>query len=225
MITVHFYGRLKKVFGEKLQLAVNSPAEAVRLLEANFPGRGFKAFKEGSFFVKRGSKFKSAMTITKEALNAGLGGKDLHFMPAPRGAASSKGIIQVVLGVVLIGAALVLSGGTLAGAAFSIGSFSVSASTLALVGGTLLLGGLAQLLTPKPPSVKEEKSDDTRRMFNGPINVTGQGGCVPVLYGRAIVGSVVGSAGIHVSVVGTDVNPAMSEALKRLAGKSPLFGG
>lgn len=210
MVTVHFYGHLRKQFGPKLRLAIDTPAEAIRLLEANFPGRGYKAFREGYYFVKRGETLKDSVNLPLAAIKAGLAGRDLHFVPVPRGSANhAKGIIAAVLGVALIAGAIVLSGGVAAVAASgfaSVGFGGLSYGTFAGIGAALLLGGITSLLAPGTPSTQQ--SNNTQTMFAGPINTVQQGCCVPVIYGRCLVGSITVSAGIHDVQLSYDVNLA-----------------
>jgi predicted phage tail protein len=68
-----------------------------------------------------------------------------------------------------------------------------------LAGASLLLGGIAQLLTPTPKVTQgADGQDDPRKSysFSGIQNTSRQGVPVPIVYGETIVGSVVISAGI-----------------------------
>jgi predicted phage tail protein len=66
---------------------------------------------------------------------------------------------------------------------------------------SLVLGGIAQLLTPIPKIGGAE--DDPRKSysFSGVQNVSRQGVPVPIVYGEMIVGSIVISAGISTDKV------------------------
>jgi predicted phage tail protein len=72
---------------------------------------------------------------------------------------------------------------------------------IGLIGGALILGGIAQLLTPVPKIGGAE--DDPRKSysFSGVQNVSRQGVPVPIVYGEMIVGSIVISAGISTDKV------------------------
>lgn len=67
------------------------------------------------------------------------------------------------------------------------------------IGASLVLGGVAQLLTPVPKIPTGKNSDkDPRKSysFSGVQNTSRQGVPVPIVYGETLVGSVVISAGI-----------------------------
>jgi len=67
------------------------------------------------------------------------------------------------------------------------------------IGASLVLGGVAQLLTPTPkvPTGPDTQNDPRKSYsFSGIQNTSRQGVPVPIVYGETIVGSVVISAGI-----------------------------
>jgi predicted phage tail protein len=210
MRNVYLYGDLAKQFGPVFRIRANTVGAVIRLLEANFRGKFMARVLHGEYRVVAGKGFEDENAthfddeLVRSDLN--LGSKDLHIMPTPQG---SGGVFRVVLGVVLIGAALVLSGGTLAaplagmgGTAFSLGGMAVSYGSIALFGASMVLGGLSQMLTPVPKigadsyAGRETADERPSFIFNGAVNTTEQGGPVPVIYGRMRVGSTVISGGI-----------------------------
>jgi predicted phage tail protein len=73
------------------------------------------------------------------------------------------------------------------------------ALTVGVIGAQLVLGGVAQLLTPVPTVPQGAGSDnDPRKTFNfsGIQQTSRQGVPVPCVYGLTLVGSVVISAGV-----------------------------
>ena len=67
------------------------------------------------------------------------------------------------------------------------------------VGISLVLGGVAQLLTPVPkmPTGKDSEQDPRKSYgFSGVQQTSRQGVPLPICYGRTLVGSVVISAGV-----------------------------
>jgi predicted phage tail protein len=205
MRNVYLYGDLAKQFGPVFRIRANTIGAVIRLLEANFKGKFMARVLHGEYRVVAGKGFEDANAthfddeLVRSDLN--LGSKDLHIMPAPQG---SGGVFRVVLGVVLIGAALVLSGGTLGAAipGFLGTSLGMTYSSLALFGASMALGGLSQMLTPVPKigadsyAGRETADERPSFIFNGAVNTTEQGGPVPVIYGRMRVGSTVISGGI-----------------------------
>jgi hypothetical protein len=74
------------------------------------------------------------------------------------------------------------------------------------VGASLVLGGVAQLLTPVPtlstPSTADTEKDPRKSYsFSGIQNTSRQGTPVPIVYGETLVGSIVISAGIDTEQV------------------------
>jgi predicted phage tail protein len=74
-----------------------------------------------------------------------------------------------------------------------------TAISIGLVGLSLVVGGIAQLLTPTPKVAQGiDSQDDPRKSysFSGIQNTSRAGTPVPIVYGETLVGSVVISAGI-----------------------------
>jgi predicted phage tail protein len=67
-----------------------------------------------------------------------------------------------------------------------------------LFGASLVIGGIAQLLTPTPKISQDEGDPRKSFSFSGIQNVSRAGVPVPVVYGETLVGSVVISAGIDI---------------------------
>jgi hypothetical protein len=212
---IKVYGKLAKHLGQRsFKAAVKSPAEAIRFLLANFPSlRG--VMSEGEYQVTVG---RLGLQLADEPMQ-------LHYPAAPQeairivpvvgGAGSGTG--QILAGVGLIAAAILLGpvgGGFLglgAGLSGTAGGVAVSglvggafASAIGAVGAALVLGGVAQLLTPTSTiSSGTDSATDPRRSysFSGIQNVSRQGVPVPVIYGEVLTGSVIISAGINTEEV------------------------
>lgn len=117
-------------------------------------------------------------------------------MPVLAGAGS---VGRILLGVLLIGLAFIPGvGASLAAATY--GSLTSVGTVLLGLGASLVLGGVAQLLSPVPQVNKTmgNDPDDPRRSFSfsGIQQTSRQGIPVPICYGEMLVGSVVISAGI-----------------------------
>jgi predicted phage tail protein len=207
-IRIRLYGSLGKKFGREFYLFINSVAEAVKLLEANFPGEFMKNIRDGHFYIINGDSVKKGLNLTTEGhLCAGLLAPTLHIVPVAAGAGGGKsGMWMAIAGVVILGAAIAFSGGlaatSLAGVGEAFGTYAIGSAGLGLTWGTigtiglaLAVGGLMQMLAPVAPS-----TDNTtqQNFFSGPVNLTTQGSCIPLVYGRVRCGSTVMSAAIHV---------------------------
>jgi predicted phage tail protein len=119
--------------------------------------------------------------------------------------AGASGIGKVIAGAVLIAFAPQLAGvfGAVAGTSTTAavaGFAGITASTFSSIGVSLIVGGVSQMLfSPQTQSISAEREENKPSfIFNGAVNTTRQGNCVPICYGRMIVGSQVISAGLSV---------------------------
>jgi predicted phage tail protein len=77
-------------------------------------------------------------------------------------------------------------------------------TAFSLVGASLVLGGIAQAISPSPVQSTStfERGRDAAKMesftFSGIVNTAKQGLPVPIAYGRVFVGSAVLSSGLDV---------------------------
>ena len=179
MLTVLLYGQMGKQFGRRHKLDISTPGEAIRALTANFPD--FRSW----LYDRRDAPFR--VFAGKEALDeTGLvrqTARTLKFIPLVRGAGKFG---QVILGAVLI-----------------VASFFLPIPGLFQLGVNLVLTGISQLLfaPPKPKGQSERPENAPSYIFDGAVNTTAQGNCVPVLYGELIVGSQVVSTGLSVEQI------------------------
>lgn len=192
MVNVKLYGELRKKFGHSHHFDIGSPAEAIRALRANFPE--FEAHMAGA--TDRGIGYKvfvadQPLSNAEETLNPS-GCSTIKISPRLLGAKSGFG--QLILGIALIAVSFLAPVGWLGLTAKGLWSLT----TIGGLGFSLALGGVAQMLAPHPEGLdmKEAPGNNPSYLFNGPVNTSAQGHCVPVGYGRLIVGSAVVSAGV-----------------------------
>lgn len=194
--TVRLYGHLARDIGKTIELAFNAPAGALRLLELNFPGF-LQRFKQGKYHVsviREGSEYE----LSSEQLMNGFTGSELRIMPRATGRGKGKSILTAIVGGLIIGAAFFFSGGTLATALPGVfGATGATFGTLASLGTGLVLSGIGSLLTPTPKTDYQEEQLKSY-IFNGPVNVTDQGGVMPLVFGKMMTGSIVLSAALGV---------------------------
>lgn len=198
LTTVKLHGYLKK-FGKEYRLDIESPREAVRALACQIPGF-MERIRAGEFRVIRG-KNKISNAINEEELCMCMGDfSELHIVPVANGS-KNNGVLKVILGVVLIGAAFMVAGASAAGMSATVfGSFT--AGNMLMLGAGMLLNGLGQMLSPTP-TVDSNESPDSRPsyLFSGNQNITAEGNIIPVAYGAPWCGSLVLSAGMDVEEV------------------------
>ena len=187
---IRVYGRLAKFLGQRVfEADVASAAEAVRFLVVNFPHLE-KHMTDQHYRVSIGS-----YDLTLDELHDPAGQQEIKVVPVLVGAGATG---RIIAGVALIALAFA-SGAGFFGAAFAknIGLFAV----VKVIGASLVLGGVAQLLTPVPrvnvPNTPQDNNDPRKSYsFSGIQNTSRQGTPVPIVYGETLVGSVVISAGI-----------------------------
>ncbi len=190
--TVRLYGKLGTQFGRVHRLVVSSAAEAIRALSVLLPG-----FQQELCTSKdRGityAIFVGKRNACADDLHLPPGRDDIRIAPVLCGA-KRAGLFQTILGVALIAVATAYTGGL-------VSAFTTSGwvGTTAMLGASLALSGVVQMLSPQQRGLSTKDSPDNGASynFNGPVNTTAQGNPVPLLYGRMIVGSAVISAGIY----------------------------
>jgi predicted phage tail protein len=186
---IKLYGKLAKFIGHRvLEADVATAAEAVRFLLANWPELEAH-MSDQHYRVSIGT-----YDIDLEELHHPAGAAPISFVPAVTGAGATG---RIILGALLIIGAFFTGGATIG--LLGLAAPVAVSSVLLFAGATLLLGGVAQLLTPTP-KVKQgaDNQDDPRKSysFSGIQNTSRQGVPVPIVYGETLVGSVVISAGI-----------------------------
>jgi predicted phage tail protein len=192
LTTVTLYGPLAKEFGRDWELAVDSPAEAVQLIEANKPG--FMSWIRGN--LEKYDRYKVIVDyhdgrkehLDEDSFKLQRTMKRIRFVPIVTGAGG--GIGKVILGALLLVAA-----------AFTFFTGIGAAATPYLLGAgmALTLGGITELLSPKPKKLDEAvRQDGTSYFFDGPVNTSTQGVPVPLIYGTVLAGSQAISAKVTV---------------------------
>nr|DAN78046.1 MAG TPA: tail assembly protein [Bacteriophage sp.] len=188
MVNVRFYGSLKQ-FGAEFRLDCQTTAEVIHALTSQIPKlRQF--IQQGLFTVRVGRDYFDNRYLEKGLSQKLKNDATVHFTPALKGS-KRGGLFGVIAGVAIIAGAIAL--GPLAGiistnAAWIVGS----------VGASLLLGGVAQMLT-KMPEMKmgTEKEKKQSTAFSNLSNMTAQGKPMPLAYGRIRVGSLIISQGVE----------------------------
>tara|TARA_Y100000401_G_scaffold482_2_gene375 strand:- start:1981 stop:3282 length:1302 start_codon:yes stop_codon:yes gene_type:complete len=229
---------------------LRTPAEAIKLLCVNFPqlqreltishhnGVGYKLIQAGA-------------AMGYDELHLPFGSKPMILVPVIAGSGGSTG--QILAGVGLIAASFLLPGAGLFGttSVFGAAAATTAAGTatfatalgtsLSAIGASLILGGVANLLSPQPemPKLSGRRMETTN--FNGPgaqgitrgsdgeqsyayrgaTNTVGAGVTIPVVYGRALVGGHL----LSVNVVATDESDPLATAIKAPGEQTVVING
>lgn len=195
---IRVYGKLAKFLGQRtFEAAVDSAAEAVRFLAANFPGLE-RHMADQHYRVSVGT-----YDLGEDELADPVGRQTIKIMPVISGA--GRGVGKIIAGVALIALSFALPGSTIG--LFGLGKIGLTAFAAPVlgIGVSLALSGVSQLLTPTPTlsgpgsataTTANEADPRESFSFNGIQNTARAGTPLPIVYGEVIVGSVVGTIGI-----------------------------
>mgnify|MGYP003624722083 CR=1 FL=1 len=189
MIKVKLYGKLKKKFGESYELNATDARECIRALSVQLPDFNEVMFKSDVRLVW--GDLKSNRELDEESLSLTIENKELHIIPSASGAGGNTG--KIIAGAALIGASFFVPGAGIAGIS------ALSATTVAVVGTSLMLSGVAQSLAPQANSDYESQQKADQRasyLFDGPVNRAGEGIAIPLIIGEVKTGSIVVSSGL-----------------------------
>lgn len=184
---VKLHGILREKFGSEFELDVESVAEAVRALCILV--QGFESFMANAHL--QGVKFAVYLddrNISEDELCFATKSSVIRISPVIDGA-KSGGIIQIVVGVVMIAAAFFTGGASLA-------AWGAMQAALAGAGAAMLLGGVAQMMMPSAVSSMDQNQDGNKPNFGfgGAVTTVAQGLPVPILYGQREIGGFIISA-------------------------------
>jgi predicted phage tail protein len=220
MKVVKVYGALRKKLGQcRFEFDVDTPAQALKALCVNF--RGLEKWLLDS--EQDGVSYR--VTIGKEKITQDSSAHLILpwserevFSITPVIVGAGGGVGQIFAGIGLVALAILaapIGGGFLglgAGAFGSTAAGAVSGFTLGAaastaigsIGAALLVGGIAQAISPSPVQSTSilERGREAAKLesftFSGIVNTAKQGLPVPIVYGRAYVGSAVLSSGLDV---------------------------
>jgi predicted phage tail protein len=190
---VRVYGRIAKFLKRRVfEAEISSAAEAVRFLLANFPHLE-PELAQGHYRISVGT-----YDLSEEELAHPVGQQEIKIVPVMAGAGATG---RIIAGVALI--ALTFGIGAIASAGVTLGGLAgigTVGTAFVGIGASLVIGGVAQLLTPVPTlSTGIDSNQDPRKSysFSGIQQTSRAGVPVPICYGEVLTGSVVISAGIE----------------------------
>ncbi|EGT5207932.1 tail assembly protein [Cronobacter sakazakii] len=189
--TVRLYGALGARFGRVHRLVIASPAEACRALSVILPG--FEQYMQTAHLRGlRFAVFRGKKNIGQDELKHNSGEEDIRIAPVIAGS-KRGGVLQTILGAVLVVGALALG-------PVGIGAIAGStAMSIGLMGGSMMIGGVVQMLSPQPGGLASRQDPDNAPSyaFGGPVNTIAMGNPVGLLYGEREIGGAIVSAGIY----------------------------
>ena len=212
MKVVKVYGALRKRLGQcRFDFDVSTPAQAIKALCVNFPGLEkwlIDSEKDGVGYRVAVSKEK-ATEENIAPLVMPFSEKEV-FSITPVIAGAGRGVGSILAGAALIAISLVVPGAGVANTSFlaSATGAATFGAGLAAASGTLgialVLGGIAQAISPQPDTGLERGVEAAKLesfVFNNVVNTSKQGLPVPIAYGRLFVGSAVLSSSLDVDQV------------------------
>jgi predicted phage tail protein len=215
MKVVKVYGPLRKYLGQcRFEFVADTPAQAMKALCVNFPGLvQWLLDREAEGMAFRVTRGRDKITNeAPEGLVLPWSEREV-FSIAPVIVGASRGFGRILAGIGLV--ALAIVAGPVAGGFLGLGA-GLGGAGLGLVGGgfasavgflgaSLIIGGVAQLISPMPSMGSFTSGKEAARLesfsFSGIVNTSKQGMAVPICYGRAFVGAAVISSGLDVDQV------------------------
>ena len=176
MIKLTIYGRLRKFIGQcTFEIDVATPRQAFSFLIHNFDGVA-DHIKEQEYCVMAGK-----IRITEDLL-------DLQTE-------SDIKIIPVVHGEFL---PFIIGGAFLGASTLSIVSGTVFATAFTLIGSSLIVQGITDLIfpPPTPPTIGPADEQDPSFIFDGTANISKQGVPINIVYGETLIGTNTISANV-----------------------------
>ena len=156
--------------------------EAVKAIDANYPGFA-KDVADAESRGLRFAIFKNGRNIGQDELDLG-GARELWFVPVIQGS-KRAGVLQTVIGIVLIIASFVVAPG------------SQAAFLAAGIGSTA--GGVIQMLSPQAKGLSQSAAPENMPSyaFGSAKNTTASGNPVPICIGQRRWGGAIISASIY----------------------------
>jgi predicted phage tail protein len=212
----HVYQNLRTPADAIKLLCINYPAFRTELIAAHESGIGYRVLQAG-------------VDLNLDDLHLPIGQNDLIVTPVLVG---QDGAGQILAGIGLIAASFFFPGAGLfgttglfgAGGAGIVGVSSVAVlnataigTALSVVGASMVLGGVTQMLSPqpelpnggvstrgefqatRPESVNRGANGQQSYAYLGAQNTVGVGATIPVAYGKVLIGSHVISADVDVA--------------------------
>ena len=190
--TIKLYGDLKEITGHsELDAHVNSVGDCIRFLFMNWPQL------EAHMNTRHYQVLTDGNDIGEEEIHYPVA-EEIKIVPVIAGAGGSTG--RILAGAAMIGIVMATggAGAALGGTAWGWGTAGAVkgawlAKSAVMMGASLILGGVSEMLFPLPKPEKFENDQDPRISFDfgGTPNTSRAGVTHPIVYGEIFTGSTV----------------------------------
>ena len=181
MVEVKLLGELGRRFGRSYRFMANSPKDVISALSNQLAG--FKDYLTGAHEDGIGFRLVDGDAEGMDYEEMMMPCRQLVIAPIISGGGN---IGRILIGIALIALAFIPFGGAFAG--FAAGKFAIGSGILFSLGTSLVLTGVAALLTPPVKQPKETERKDSF-LFDRATELSSQGAPVPILYGRFLAAS------------------------------------
>lgn len=173
MVRIELGGILGKKFGKSHCRMVATASEAIRALCCTI--NGFEKFMNNSKAMGLTyAVFKGKKNISEDDIPFPINDKVIRIVPVVIGS-KKAGVLQTILGVALIAVASIATMGT--GGIFAAIAAGSGWGSAAMLGASMVLGGVLQMLSPQVPGLASQQSPENKASyaFGGVTNTTAQG--------------------------------------------------
>jgi predicted phage tail protein len=186
LVEVSLLGELGRKFGRKYSFMATSPKDVFSALCNQL--EGFKEYMSNAHENGIGFRLVDGDPEGMDYANLFLGCRKLVIAPIISGGGT---IGRILVGVALVALAFIPIAGQAAFAGFvaAKGAFAIGSGILFSLGTSLVLSGIASLLTPPVSNPKSDTDKKDSFLFDRAAELTTQGNPVPILYGRFLAGS------------------------------------
>jgi predicted phage tail protein len=192
LVEVSLLGELGRKFGRKYSFMATSPKDVFSALCNQLDG--FKEYMSNAHENGIGFRLVDGDPEGMDYANLFLGCRKLVIAPIVSGGGTIGrilvGVALVALAFVSFGSSTIFAGFLAANAAAGTAAgFSIGSGILFSLGTSLVLSGIASLLTPPVSNPQSDTEKKDSFLFDRAAELTTQGNPVPLLYGRFLAAS------------------------------------
>lgn len=199
MASIILHGEMADKFGSKFEFFGRTGDICLQAFFIQFPEvkeymiNGFFHFTVMGKEISGESEDSAGFELFKSIKEPLSNSDEIHITPAAAGAGKTgiMGAITIIAGVVAVAAAFWTGGASLAAWGAMQWGLAVGGAMMLISGASMLMTKLPTATTPKSAATSKNSS------FSSVDNMTGNGQCIPLLYGECLIGSMVASQQIE----------------------------